>query len=206
MSDLSPDLKVESAMDDRTFVTSQEQQTLSTAASVHSVAASSSFGNTDMSIDWTDSSMITETDNEESYDGYAGGPSIKVFRKYRDWCVLQLSRGTGPRALEFWLSEHQNDCFLADNTSIQLDEAYRDDDNLVDIEDDMASRKRKRAGKARPVLANPDYAAYAQSLVLCARDASFLEELNDLTITVHCLVKGFHKVGCEGRPCRRSLV
>ena len=186
-------------MDDCTLFISPEQQALTTAGSaVQSNAASSSFGHSDMSFDCTNYSMITETDNEESFASYGGGPSIKVFRKYRNWCVLQLSRGTGPRALEMWLSEHQNDCFLANHTRTQLDETYGDDDNLSDIEDDMTNRKRKRERKAKPVLANPHYAAYAQSLVLCARNASFLEELNDLTITVHCLVKGFHKVG--GRP------
>ena len=169
---------------------------MATSTTVSTIAIAPSPGVNDMSVDLADISMTTAGDDEESFVSNAGGPSIRIRARYRDWCVLQLSRGTGPRALELWLQEHQKDCFLfySGNSSKTNQSQGSSDDEFNDGTDDMARRKRQRTEKAnKPVLANPHYAAYAQSLVLCTRKSSFINELKELTVTVHCLVKGYHE-------------
>ena len=71
---------------------------MATSTTVSSIAIAPSPGVNDMSVDLVDISMTTAGDDEESIVSNAGGPSIRIRARYRDWCVLQLSRGTGPRA------------------------------------------------------------------------------------------------------------
>jgi hypothetical protein len=133
-----------------------------------------------------DVELVHNEDDEVIYS--FGVPKIKVLKKYQDWCVLLLSRGTGPRALLQWVSENENKCF-------DFPELVYSSGSEVDGEE--PSGKHERTREINPVLVNPHYSAYAQSLVLVARTPCFLKFLVHLRITVHCLVKGRHKPGTE---------
>jgi HemK-like putative methylase len=140
-------------------------------------------------VDLTDTSVMVLMEDESLSS--PGAPKINVLRKYRDWCILSLSRGTGVEAVEQWLSGHQRECFTP---QIRCESrSGSDDSSNDDDEDDPACRKRKRSRVQSPVLVSPLDSAYAQSLVLVARTPSLLANLEELTLTVHCLVQGYLK-------------
>jgi release factor glutamine methyltransferase len=144
------------------------------------------------SLNYGEMMDISMSVQEEEGDAYSFGvPKIKVLRKFQDWCVIQLSRGTGPRALLQWISENKTKCF-------DFPDLVSSSDSDVDEGDEyQQEHKRRRTRDINPVLANPHYSAYAHSLVLVAREPSLLNRLVDLKVTVHCLVKGYHKPRCE---------
>jgi HemK-like putative methylase len=96
---------------------------------------------------------------------------IEVLEKRQRLCVLQVSRGSGPRAVEEWVHSNISICF--------------------DITDDSAAEQEEGRDQEKPVLASQFYSAYAQSLVLFVRSVSDLAHLNKhVRLTVYCLVKG----------------
>jgi release factor glutamine methyltransferase len=133
------------------------------------------------------SSSSSAAKEEEKALGGGGGQgvsSIQVIQKYSNTCVLQVSRGTGPRALEEWIAVNQAICFAPNHCS-----SSRHD------EKSSSQSRRKKPKPEKPVLASPHYSAYAQSLVLIARRPQYLEHLHKVTLTIHCLVKGNLKQG-----------
>jgi release factor glutamine methyltransferase len=142
-----------------------------------------------------DPQVRVQEEEDETYS--FGVPKIKVLRKFQNWCVLQLSRGTETRTLLQWISNNGSDCF-------DFPELVYSSDSEMDEGEDEPSLKRERTRVIDPVLANPHYSAYAQSLVLVARKPCFLKLLVDLRITVHCLVKGYHRPNSE-LQCRSSI-
>lgn len=120
-------------------------------------------------------------DEEKALGGGQGVSSIQVIQRYSYFCVLQISRGTGPRALEEWVAINEAICFAPNH-------------HLHD-EESSSSSCRKKGKPEKPVLASPHYSAYAQSLVLIARRPQYLEHLRKVTLTIHCLVQGNLKQG-----------
>ena len=125
-----------------------------------------------------------------AHDLSFGVPNIQVIRGFQDWSVLQVSRGVGPRALLQWVEDNYYNCFIQ---STFASSSGSKDQECSEHEHESATHKRKWINEAQPVLASPHYSAYAISLVLVARTAGILKELRSVTVTVHCLVKGYYQ-------------
>jgi HemK-like putative methylase len=118
---------------------------------------------------------------------------IEVVKRYKDWCILSVTRGNGPRVVEEWILSNESQCFdrpaLAYSSDSETNSDREKEREEQDLQDEGAC--------TNPVLANPHNAACAHSLILAARHPSLLKELTYLRVTVHCLVKGYHPPGTE---------
>jgi HemK-like putative methylase len=136
-----------------------------------------------------------DTSNESFHFDLPHAP-IEVIKRYKDWCVLSVARGNGPRRVEEWILANESLCFEEPMLSFSREskESSEQEDHL----DEMAHSTSQAAKVVRqivPVLANPHNAAYAHSLVLAPRHAALLKDIAYLRVIVHCLVKGYHKPG-----------
>mmetsp|Transcript_93242 Transcript_93242/g.269300 ORF Transcript_93242/g.269300 Transcript_93242/m.269300 type:complete len:515 (+) Transcript_93242:395-1939(+) len=131
--------------------------------------------------------------DDDSFSFSLTNRPIEVVKRYENWCVLSVARGNGPRAVEEWIANNESSCFESKRGDLQ--ESSTPETNL-------------------PAIANPHNAAVAHSLLLVARNQSFLQELQDIRVTVHCLVKGYFAPGTEiklvnsmeGRLCQTNAV
>ena len=132
----------------------------------------------------------------ESFDFDLPSAPIEVIKSYKDWCVLSVSRGNGPRRVEEWILANESLCFEEPMLSYSSDSQDHEEkrghpDNMTLLQPQVAT-----TGKlVTPVLANPHNAAYAHSIVLAPRHPALLKGLTYLRVIVHCLVKGYHQVG-----------
>lgn len=145
----------------------------------------------------SDVEMLLE---DENADYSFGVPKIKVLRKFPDWSVLQLSRGTAPKALLQWISANTMQCFERDTKELlverEVNVVKQNEDQEYNVHMVQPSKKpRVQEDQEEPVLASPHYADYASSLVLVARNATVAKTLTSLTTTVHALVQGYQKPG-----------
>ncbi len=142
---------------------------------------------------------------------------IEVVKQYKDWCILSVTRGKGPRAVEEWIASNESLCF--DPPVLEYSSGSEaNSDKELDEEDQVSDLESKAVGidvlGISPVLVNPHNAACAHSLLLAARHPSLLSRLTYLRVTVHCLVRGYHKPGTEiqlsnvmeGKHCRTTAV
>jgi release factor glutamine methyltransferase len=146
--------------------------------------------------------LVEDEDDETSF----GVPKIKVIRKnpeMDDWCIIQLSRGIGPRALLQWITANEDRCF-SPLEAMDTNESETDSEDDPDQTIQTPPPKRIGTKEIKPVLANPHYSAYAKSLVLVARNRNVLKQLISLRVTVHCLVKGYQKPRSE-LLCRNEI-
>lgn len=119
---------------------------------------------------------------------------IEVVKRYKDWCILSVSRGNGPRIVEQWIVANESQCFDRPALEYSSGSEGNSDREESDLQEDEEMLK---INCINPVLANPHNAACAHSLLLAARYPSLLKELTYIRVTVHCLVKGFHRPGTE---------
>jgi release factor glutamine methyltransferase len=125
--------------------------------------------------------------DEEEYNSEAfnfGRPRVEVLKKFPEWSVLLVSRGTGPNTLLEWISGHRSECF-------DIPDLVYSSDSEVESPSSFQEQEVKR-NDFDPVLANPPSSTYAKTMVLVAKNPSVLAVLVNLKVTVHCLVKGRH--------------
>jgi release factor glutamine methyltransferase len=115
---------------------------------------------------------------------------ITVVKQYEEYCVLQVTRGVGgPQELLKWLrGQDGSQCFVT-VPSVKIPPpcgiiTIRDDDNA-------------RIIRSQAVLGSPHCKAYAQSLVLVARDKNWLERVTRLQLTFQCLCQGYIQPNTE---------
>jgi release factor glutamine methyltransferase len=153
-----------------------------------------------------DVDMLVEDDFETFGVPSFGVPKIQVLRKNPEidnWCIIQVSRGIGPRALLQWITANEDRCF-SPLEAMHTSESETDSEDDPDQPMQTPPPKRIRTKEIKPVLANPHYSAYAKSLVLVARNHNVLKQLMSLRVTVHCLVKGYQKPRSE-LLCRNEI-
>ena len=139
---------------------------------------------------------LSDQVNESSFFSFSLPKNpIEVVKRYKDWCVLSVARGNGPRAVEKWIAVHEALCFeqpILAYGGRETNSTKGDPD-----EDEPGLKNGVQEPSIVPVLANPHNAACARALLLVARDPALLKDLTHLRITVHCLVKGHHRPGTE---------
>ena len=116
------------------------------------------------------------------------GTSIAVVKKYVDYCILQVSRGVGPRTIgDVWLPvQAESDLFLPLAVG---------DGGEADTTTTTATTTTLFATHALQV--SPHYKAYAQGLVLIARDLAAAHRVTAVTLTVHALCQGYFAPGSD---------
>lgn len=176
-------------------------------------------------MDPIDFSFAMAHDANDSFSFSLPKGRIEVVKRYKNWCVLSVARGNGPRAVEEWISSNESLCFdhplLAYSTCSDSDGNSDKGLNEADQEQEQEQELKpsiQTTGEddvvISPVLVNPHNAACAHSLLLAARHPSCLQQLRYLRVTAHCLIKGYHRPGTEiqlanvmeGRRCRTTAI
>ena len=151
----------------------------------------------------------------ETFDFELSSAPIEVIKSYKDWSVLSVSRGNGPRRVEEWILANESLCFEEPMLSCSSDSEENADTRGYPDKMTLSQPQAETAVQlVTPVLANPHNAAYAHSIVLAPRHPVLLKGLAYIRVIVHCLVKGYHQVGgtiemtstLSGKKCHTSAV
>lgn len=148
------------------------------------------------SFDFDISFAIPGDKQNETFDFDLPKGEIQAVKSYKEWCVLSVARGNGPRRVEEWIVANEESCFEQPMVTYSSDsEEYSDQEPMIEDDNSPKSQAEKVAGKVIPVLANPHSAACAHSLVLVPRSPALMGELTYMRMLIHCLVKGCHQPG-----------